>query len=275
MSHEQKMPLKIAVVTGASSGIGAACCKALLRHGMIVVGLSRSQDKMEQEVLTNLPAEQHYRFHALKCDVRSENDIRQAFTWIAEHLGGIDVLVNNAGVLKNTQIIKPNNTEDLRDVLDTNVMGVALCTREAFAIMKNYCSDTGHVIIINSLVGHYVPQLPGISLNLYAPSKYALTAMTEVLRQEFLMEQTKIKITVSNILFLPYKESLNNCIAVFMQSISPGAVDTKILGDTSNLPAEYSLLRPQDVADAVIYCLHTPINVQIHELMIRPLGGTF
>lgn len=202
MSQPQEMPLKIAVVTGASSGIGAACCKALLRHGMIVVGLARSQDRMEHEVLSDLSADQRYRFHALKCDVRLELDIRQSFTWIAEHLGGIDVLINNAGVLKNTQIIKPNNTDDLRDVLDTNVLGVALCTREAFAIMKNYCRDTGHVIIINSLLGHYLPQIPGVSLNLYAPTKYALTAMTEVLRQEFLMEQTKIKITVSSISLL-------------------------------------------------------------------------
>ncbi|XP_046801337.1 farnesol dehydrogenase-like [Lucilia cuprina] len=253
MSHPKQMPLKIAVITGASSGIGAACCKALLQEGMIVVGLARRQDQMEREVLANIPADQRYRFHALKCDVRSENDIRNTFAWIADHLGGIDVLINNAGVLKNTQIVKPNNTEDLRDVLDTNILGVALCTREAFAIMKNYSRDTGHVIIINSLVGHYVPQLPGVSLNLYAPTKYALTAMTEVLRQEFLMEQTKIKIT----------------------SISPGAVNTQILGECSNLPAEYSLLRPQDVADAVVYCLQTPPNVQIHELMIRPLGGTF
>lgn len=59
------------------------------------------------------------------------------------------------------------------------------------------------------------------------------------------------------------------------KSISPGSVNTKILGETSNLPTEFSQLRPQDVADAVIYCLQTPENVQIYELMIRPLGGAF
>lgn len=62
---------------------------------------------------------------------------------------------------------------------------------------------------------------------------------------------------------------------IFQQSISPGAVKTPIVGEYSNLPAEYSLLSPQDVAAAVVYCLQTPPNVQIHELMIRPLGGTF
>ncbi|KAM7347360.1 farnesol dehydrogenase-like isoform 1-T2 [Cochliomyia hominivorax] len=254
MSQLQQMPLKIAVVTGASSGIGAACCKALLQHGMIVVGLARRQDHMEQEVLKDIPAEERFRFHALKCDVRSENDIRQSFAWIADHLGGMDVLINNAGILRNTQIVKSNNTEDLRDVLDTNILGVALCTREAFAIMKNYCRDSGHVIIINSLLGHYVPQFPGVSLNLYAPTKYALTAMTEVLRQEFLMEQTKIKVT----------------------SISPGLVRTNIFPDQAwDIIKDLQLLEPSDVADAVIYCLKTPPHVEISELILEPFAVKF
>lgn len=182
---------KVAVVTGSSAGIGAAIVVDLANAGMIVVGLARRAERVEA-----LKSQTKGTIHAMQCDVTSEADITKTFKWIVENLGGVDVLINNAGILRNGNLTAAGNTAVIKEVLDTNVLGVVLCTREAFQSMKSRNVD-GHIIIINSVAGHYVPNLPGMALNIYSPSKHALTAMTEVLRQEFLREGTKVKITVS------------------------------------------------------------------------------
>lgn len=185
---------KIAVVTGASSGIGAAVAVALVKAGVIVVGLARRVERIE-ELRSQLPANLSDALHAYKCDVSSESDILAAFAWIKQQFGGVDILVNNAGLSRSgIKLIDAGNTEKLREVLDVNVMGLVLCTREAFQSMKERQVNDGHVVLINSIVGHHVPT--GMTLNMYAPSKFAVTAIAETLRQEFQAEQTKIKITV-------------------------------------------------------------------------------
>lgn len=191
---------KLAVVTGASSGIGAAICIELVNAGLKVVGLARRQERVE-ELKSKLPANLADKLFSFKCDISKEEDIKAAFAWIESTFGGVDVLVNNAGIVRSTNLVSPDNTTAIREVLDTNVMGVVLCTREAFQSMKSRNVD-GHVILINSIVGHQVPFFAGIrpSSNIYSPSKYAVTAMTEVFRQEFQSEGTKIKITVSKVL---------------------------------------------------------------------------
>ncbi|XP_022224854.2 farnesol dehydrogenase [Drosophila obscura] len=241
---------RVAVVTGASSGIGAACCRDLVAKGMIVVGLARREERLK-ELKASLPAEQAARFHGRKCDVSQEQSVVDTFAWIDATLGGADVLVNNAGIVRSSaDIVNGGNGPDLRAILDTNVLGVAWCTREAFRSQQRRNVLDGHVVIINSVAGHRIPNI-GISLGMYAPSKHAVTALTEVLRQEFLHKKTQTKIT----------------------SVSPGAVDTEIIDKhileaMPNLP----MLRSEDVADAVTYCIQTPPNVQIHELTIKPIG---
>lgn len=186
---------KVAVVTGASSGIGAAIAVDLVRAGLIVVGLARRQARVEalREKLAGAPGVLHSR----TCDVCVEADINETFAWIEANLGPVDILVNNAGTARQTSLIEPNNSVAILEVLNTNVMGVVLCTREAFQSMKRH-NVAGHIVIINSILGHMVPYLVGQtgSRNIYPPSKYAVTAMTEVLRQEFQAEGTKVKISV-------------------------------------------------------------------------------
>lgn len=185
---------KIAVVTGASSGIGAAIALDLALAGMKVIGLARRQERVD-ELNVNIPAECSGSIHSFKCDVSIESEILAAFAWITKEFGGIDVLVNNAGIARQGRLVTIQ-TDLLREVIDTNLMAAVYCVREAFASMQNRGAD-GHIILINSVLGHKVPFSPTLSkLNAYAPTKYALTAMTEVLRQELLAEQTKIKVTV-------------------------------------------------------------------------------
>ncbi|SPP80244.1 blast:Dehydrogenase/reductase SDR family member 11 [Drosophila guanche] len=246
---------RVAVVTGASSGIGAACCKDLVAKGMVVVGLARREERL-QELKASLPKDQQSRFHGRKCDVSVEQQVVDTFAWVDQTLGGADVLVNNAGILGKLHITDPDNAADLRAVLDTNVLGVSWCTREAFLSQQRRNVNDGHIVIINSVVGHKVPVFPGVGLKMYAPSKHAVSALTEVLRQEFLLKKTETKITA--------------------RSISPGVVDTEIIDDKiKEAMPNFPMLRAEDVADAVTYCIQTPPNVQIHELTIKPVGETF
>lgn len=215
---------RVAVVTGASAGIGAAIASDLTKAGMIVIGLARRSERIE-ELWTSLKAENSNitgKLYAFKCDLTEESNIKAAFEWIDEKFGRVDVLINNAGVFMQGNIIDADNSSKLRQVINLDVLGTAFCTREAFQLMQKYQINDGHVVIINSVCGHYVPYdfvKQGISLNISPSCKYALTAMTEVLRQEFQLFKTKTKITVSvrgYLLYSTYSYTLNCChIIVF------------------------------------------------------------
>jgi len=242
---------KVAVVTGASSGIGAAIAIDLAKAGMIVVGLARRVERVE-ELKALVPSTATGALHAFKCDVSKESEVKAAFDWVIEQYGGVDVLINNAGIVRlNKKLLDKDNSEDIQAVLDTNVTGVVWCTREAFQSMKSRNVD-GHIVIINSIVGHIVPYTVGnISLNIYPPSKHAVTAMTEVLRQELQSEGSKTKIT----------------------SVSPGGVRTEIIPkEMFELQPDFPVLESEDISAAVLYVLGTPPHVQVHELTIKPVG---
>lgn len=193
----------MAVVTGASAGIGAAIVEDLAKAGMIVVGLARRaeritelSDKLKRENPTLVG-----QLHSFKCDLTSEADIRAVFDWVDTKFGRVDVLINNAGVFKEGKLLDPENSALIRETIDTNILGVAFCTRQAFQLMQKRGIDDGHVMIINSVAGHCVPYglIKNGSLNIYPSTKYAVTAMTEILRQEFQLFKTKTKITVTKI----------------------------------------------------------------------------
>ncbi|XP_052897702.1 farnesol dehydrogenase-like [Anopheles moucheti] len=237
---------KVALVTGASSGIGAATVKALANAGMIVVGLARRVERVEAlraEVTES--AAKH--LHAIRCDITREEDILAAFRQVEERFGGVDVLINNAGVaVGGITLFTPENTAELRRVVDTNVMGLVLCSREAYQSMSSRSVD-GHIVHVNSIVGHSVPAFA--SFNIYPATKFGVTALTETMRHELRMADTKIKVT----------------------SISPGLVNTEAVPDAMKV-GQTPILEPEDIADAILYVLATPPRVQIHELTIRPVG---
>lgn len=187
---------RVAVVTGSSSGIGAATCKDLVAKGLVVVGLARRENRLK-ELKESLPADQAARFHYRKCDVSDEQQVIETFAWVDKTLGGADVLVNNAGISRMGNITDAGNGADLRAVVDINILGVSWCTREAFQSLHRRKVNDGHIVIINSIAGHRVPHIPGMSFNIYPATKHAITAMTEVLRQEFLNKGTQTKVTVS------------------------------------------------------------------------------
>lgn len=186
---------KVAVVTGASSGIGAACVVDLVKAGMKVVALARREDRLKA-VRNSLPTNLQSNVYLMKCDVTNEMEVFKVFKWIDSTLGGTHVLVNNAGILRQAQLMGKNNTADIRAVVDTNIMGVVYCVREAYQQMKAH-KVSGHILIVNSIAGHHVPVLPCASVNIYHGTKHAVTAMTETYRQEFSNDGSNVKITVS------------------------------------------------------------------------------
>ncbi|KAF2894951.1 hypothetical protein ILUMI_11219, partial [Ignelater luminosus] len=181
---------KVAVVTGASAGIGAAIAEELVEAGLIVAGLARRKDKIEE--LSKKLEGKKGKLYACQADITKENDILEAFQWIKNNLGPVHILINNAGVFKTTNL-SDGDTQLWKEVINTNVLGLCIATREAVKDMKANNVD-GHIIHINSMAGHFVPShFPNI--NVYAGTKYAVTALTETLRQELNSIGSKIKIT--------------------------------------------------------------------------------
>ncbi|RZC36609.1 adh short and/or KR domain containing protein, partial [Asbolus verrucosus] len=220
-----------------------------------VVGLARRSERVEE--LSKKLAGKPGKLHAVKADMTKEEDILKAFKWVADNLGPVHILINNAGIVQNTNLVD-GDTEKWRKIFDTNVLGLCIATREAVKVMRANNID-GHVIHINSVTGHKVPS-PGV--NVYAASKYAVTALTETLRQELNQVGTKIKVT----------------------SISPGVVDTEIL-EVNNMLVGQEMkeafrtmtpkLKSEDMVDSILYVLSTPPHVQVHELTIKPVGEQF
>ncbi|XP_034827953.1 farnesol dehydrogenase-like [Maniola hyperantus] len=232
---------KVAVVTGASSGIGAALSVRLADHGMTVVGLARRAhlvDKLNTEV------KGAGKIVSRKCDISNVDEIQAAFEWVENKFGGTDVLVNNAGIFipgKITDAIDGKLSDDVVLLtMDVNYKGIVMCTRQAVASMKKRNFD-GHIININSLAGHYIPFHS--DFNIYSSTKHAVTAFTAALLNEMADAKRKIKVT----------------------SISPGLVRTEI---TAGHSADQPILEPSEVADTILYVLSTPPNVNISELEV-------
>ncbi|XP_034107430.1 farnesol dehydrogenase-like isoform X3 [Drosophila albomicans] len=241
---------RVAVVTGASSGIGSAIVVDLVNAGLIVVGLARRVERVK-ELQKLVPAGRRDKLIPIQCDVGNEASVKAAFDAIEQQLGGIDILINNAGTLQDGQLVDMPISK-VQQTVQTNIMGIVMCTQRAFASMKKRNFD-GHVVLINSILGHKVfgptagsaPQS-----NIYPPTKYAVTALTEMYRQEFLGLGTRIKIT----------------------SISPGVVDTEIVPDRVRDAVSDTMLKSEDISQAVLFTLSTPPHMQVHEITIKPVG---
>ncbi|XP_003705303.2 farnesol dehydrogenase [Megachile rotundata] len=232
---------KVAIVTGASSGIGEATAAALVKKGVKVVGLARRVEKL-QELGKKLGKD---KFYPIQCDVRKEEDILKAFQWTEKELGGVDILVNNAGVAVRSQILE-SPTEEYYKVIDTNLIAPAVCAREAVKSLKKRGSP-GHIININSIAGHFAESIH-LPLGMYCPSKYGLTALGSELRHELIAGELKIKVT----------------------SISPGAVRTDMITGVLPPNIKIPILEAEDIAAAVVYALETPERVEIPEITIIP-----
>lgn len=243
---------KVAIVTGASSGIGAQIAKHLCKHGVRVVGLARRLDRLEELKETIQGSRRNAQFYPVRCDLTSESEIEAAFEYVNKTLGGVDIMINNAGIFAITNILDDNNMDQLRKTIDTNIMAVVSCTKKAFKSMSER-DVPGYIINTASIMGYYVPNFGcNPNNNLYPSTHYALRAMNSVLRHE-LNYFKKNKIRISN--------------------ISPGVVRTEMTDYLAAAAFEFGvMLEPEDVADAIIYMLGTNPRIQVEDLIIRPTG---
>ncbi|KAJ8921536.1 hypothetical protein NQ315_003156 [Exocentrus adspersus] len=238
---------KVAVVTGASSGIGAAIAEALAKEGLQVAALARRKNRLED--LAQRLSNQKGEIFPIQVDVSKETDILSAFTWIKNNLGPIYILINNAGISPPSSGILDGQVDSWEMLYKVNVLGLCICTREAIKDMKEN-KVNGHIVHVNSVVGQQVVKLP--HMNLYPSSKFAVTALAETLRLELMNQGSKIKIT----------------------SVSPGLTDTEFLNspEFKKVIKGNKILEPQNIADAVVYILSTPPHVQVQELIVRAVN---
>lgn len=156
------------------------------------MGLARRSENIEANA-KKLEKEKG-KLYAIKTDISQEEDILKAFKWISETLGPVHILINNAGIVAAHKYLIDGDSDAWRKILDVNVLGLSIATREAVKNMRAN-NVNGHIIHINSIVGHKCLPHPGA--NMYPASKHAVTALTETLRIELNSVKSKIKITVS------------------------------------------------------------------------------
>ncbi|XP_055609190.1 farnesol dehydrogenase-like [Uranotaenia lowii] len=240
---------KVAVVTGASAGIGAAIAKDLARRGMIVIGMARRVHLIEN-LKNELPAEAATRLHAMRCDVTKEEDILQSFEAVIKTFGGVDVVVNNAGIIAKKTNLDPESSSEVKQLYKTNVIGMILCSREAFRSMNERQTE-GHIVNISSISSTEIPDLKPLSI--YSPAKFAVRGLSDAIRIELREKNINCRVTC----------------------VSPGFVNTKMLESVREILGDIPEVEPEDIADLVAYALGTPNRVTINDVQICPTGDPF
>ena len=222
------------LITGASTGIGAATARQAVEAGWNVVLSARSEDKL-RALADELGSEQT---HVVRCDVTEWDQQERLVAETLERFGGIDAAFANAGFGAKRGYLE-ETPEFWREMVLTNVLGVALTIR---AVLPHFLEqNAGHLLITSSVAGRRA--LPG---SLYSATKHAATAIGEGLRQELRM--------------------MRENFAVRVTLIEPGMVDTPFF---DNRP--HGALEPDDIARAVLFAMQQPPHVDVNEVLIRPV----
>jgi NAD(P)-dependent dehydrogenase (short-subunit alcohol dehydrogenase family) len=228
---------KAAIVTGGTRGIGRAIAEALAREGLNVCVGARSIDEVKQTV-RELESVGDVSATGAACDVRVYEECEALVAHAVEELGGVDVLVNNAGI----GLFKPveeTTAEEFRAVLETNLFGVFHCCRAALPVLKR--RGGGYIINISSLAGAN----PHPSMAAYNASKFGLNGFSEALMQE--VRHDRIKVSY----------------------VMPGSVNTEFGGDSVSEEKAWQL-QPEDIARAVINLLQHDERSLPSRVEIRP-----
>ena len=233
----------IAVVTGASSGVGRATAISLARAGWEVTLVARRAEALKKTV-DLAPADARPRMHPAPCDIADTAAVQAMATDVLAKFGRVDTLVNAAGTNIPERSLEKMTQERYREVFDVNLTG-ALNTIQAFLPTMRK-QQGGTIVNINSIAGQNASVLSGAS---YVMSKFALAGLTQSINAE---------------------EAQNNIRAV---SIFPGDINTEILEKRPTPPpaeARTKMLQPQDIADCVMLAINLPPRAVVEELRIVP-----
>ena len=240
----------IALITGATSGFGAACARRFAAAGWALVLCGRRQDRLEllrAELATTVPV------HAFALDVRDEAAVNAALTALPTEFAAVDLLVNNAGLALGLEPAQRCDMADWHTMIDTNIKGLLYCTR---AILQGMIArDRGHIVNIGSVAGTY----PYPGGNVYGASKAFVKQFSRNLRADLLGSRVRVS------------------------NLEPGMAESefsqvRFKGDERQAAQVYAgtePLRPEDIADIVFWVATRPAHVNINSVEVMPVCQAF
>jgi len=240
---------KIALITGASSGIGKACAEVFAREKSNLI-LSARRIERVKALAKKLEKQYEIKTKCIKLDVRDYEEVEKTINSLETNWKKIDILINNAGLSRGLDKIHEGKKEDWDEMIDTNIKGLAYVTRHVLPLLIK--RKKGHIINIGSTAGHDVYP----SGNVYAATKFAVKALSQSTRYDVL--DKGIKVT----------------------SVDPGMVETefslvRFRGDKERAKKVYTGIKPlspKDVAETVLFCATRPQNVNINQVILTPLA---
>lgn len=243
---EKRLAGRIVLVTGASSGIGAATARALAAEGATVLAAARRADRLAE--LVRGIADDGGTATALEVDVTDEAQIARAIATVRERYGRLHGLVNNAGIMLSARVVDAL-PDEWKQMVDLNLLALMLVTRAAVPLIPEH--EGAHIVNISSISARLAnPGSPG-----YAATKAAVGAFTESLRKE--LAPKGIRVTL----------------------VMPGIVDTELFTHVrdqatrerfGNMIKAMTPLQPADVGNAIVYALTQPPHVSLNEIVMRP-----
>jgi len=240
---------KVAVVTGASSGIGEATALTLARAGAAVALGARRKDRLD--ALAERISGEGGRAHVRAVDLSDESAAAAFIQEAHDELGGLHILVNNAGVMLLGPVAGAD-TAEWRQMIEINLLGLLWCTHAAFPLMAQ--GGGGDIVNLSSVAGRRATAGGAV----YNMTKFGVHAFSEALRQEAL--HSKVRVTV----------------------VAPGFVETELQGHNKNPLVQQGVtkmreqigevLKADDIASAIAFAVSQPAHVCINELLVRPTG---
>jgi NADP-dependent 3-hydroxy acid dehydrogenase YdfG len=241
---------RVALVTGASSGIGEATAQSLADAGAKVALVARRKDRIDAlaEKLNSAGGTAI----AIEADVTDEAKSNEAVTRTVDELGGLDFLINNAGVMLLGPVTGAN-TEEWRRMVDVNLLGLLYCTHAAIPVMGE--GGGGHIVNVSSVAG----RTAALGSAVYNLTKWGVVGFSEGLRQEVL--HANIRVTI----------------------IEPGFVETElqshnehpvVVQELEKMREKVDPLQSEDIANAILYSVTQPQHVSINEVLVRPTKQT-
>lgn len=243
-----KLDNQVAIVTGASSGIGEATARTLAEEGAAVALAARRKDRLES-LKSNIESGGGQAL-VVETDVTSREQVRRLVEETVDAFGRVDILINNAGLMP-LSYMKNLKEEEWERMVDVNIKGVLYAIGAVLPHMTE--QGGGHIVNISSVAGRRV--FPGGAV--YCGTKFFVRALSQGMRSE--LGPQGIRVT----------------------SIEPGAVDTELtetitddelMEDMSDLFSGYKILESEDIAEAIRYAVTSPDHVDVEELMVMPTG---
>jgi NADP-dependent 3-hydroxy acid dehydrogenase YdfG len=239
---------RVAAITGASSGIGEATAIALSEAGAKVSLGARRKDRLD--ALVERIGDSAL---AIETDIGDEDQARAFVQRTKDELGGLDILINNAGVMLLGPLLAQEG-DDWRTMANVNILGLIYCSHAALAVMAE--QQSGHIVNISSVAGRVARAGSAV----YNFTKWGVTGFSEALRQE--AAYVNVRVTC----------------------VEPGFVDTELQGHNTNpMVVEATkkfrdeigkVLEAEDIADAILYAVSRPEHMAINEVLVRPTKQT-